>query len=76
MSDNVSALRKVLQKFMDSSERLRFFGNGMVILAEGFVAHVGDDVVSIKHHMKEEPDEFLRIDCIVKIAILGEYRQY
>jgi hypothetical protein len=75
MSD-ISSLRAILTKLKDTGDRVRFFGNGMVILAEGFIAHVGDDIVSIKHHSKEEPDEFLRIDCIVKVSILGEYRQY
>ncbi len=76
MSDNYHSLRATLTKLGETGERVRIYGNGMVILAEGLIANIGDDIVCIQHHRKEEPDEFLRLDCIVKVSILEESRQY
>ncbi|TFG33550.1 hypothetical protein EU527_07750 [Candidatus Thorarchaeota archaeon] len=69
-------LKSILQNAVKSGERLRFYGPGMMIVAEGTVALVGKDVVAIKHSNKEEPDEFVNLECIIKVQILGEYRQY
>ena len=71
-----STLRTILIEAAKSGDRLRFYSHGMTILAEGFVAFVGDDVVGIRHHDKEEADEFVLIECITKVQVLGEYRQY
>jgi hypothetical protein len=71
-----STLRTILIEAAKSGDRLRFYSHGMTIIAEGFVAFVGDDVVGIRHHDKEEADEFVLIECITKVQILGEYRQY
>ena len=69
-------LRSILQNAVKSGERLRFYGPGMMIVAEGTVSFVGKEVVGIKHGNTEEPDEFINLNCIIKVQILGEYRQY
>lgn len=69
-------LRSILQNAAKSGERLRFFGPGMLIVAEGTVAFVGKEVVALKHGNTEEPDEFVNLNCIIKVQVLGEYRQY
>ena len=69
-------LRSILQNAVKSGERLRFYGPGMMIVAEGTVAFVGKEVVAIKHSSNEEPDEFINLSCIIKIQVLGEYRPY
>ncbi len=69
-------LRSILQDAIKSGERLRFFGPGMMIVAEGTVAFVGKEVVAIKHGNTEDPDEFINLSCIIKIQVLGEYRHY
>ncbi|UCH05719.1 MAG: hypothetical protein JSW05_06025 [Candidatus Thorarchaeota archaeon] len=71
-----STLRSVLLEAAKSGERYRFYGAGMIILAEGVVAFVGDGIVGIRHHDKEKPDEFVVLDCITKVQVLGEYRHY
>ncbi|MFW9834119.1 MAG: hypothetical protein ACFFEK_09005 [Candidatus Thorarchaeota archaeon] len=69
-------LRSVLLEAAKSGERMRFYGPGMMIVAEGQIAFVGEDVVGLKHGKTEDADEFVCIECIIKIQILGEYRQY
>ena len=69
-------LRSVLLEAAKSGERMRFYGPGMMIVAEGQIAFVGDDVVGLKHGRTEDADEFVCIECIIKIQTLGEYRQY
>jgi len=69
-------LRSVLLDAVKSGDRLRFFGPGMMIVAEGTVAFVGKKVVGIKHGNTKEPDEFINLNCIIKIQVLGEYRHY
>ena len=59
-----------------SGDRLRFYSHGMTILAEGIVDFVGDDIVGIRHHDKDDADEFVLIECITKVQVLGEYRHY
>ncbi len=71
-----ATLRSVLLDAAKSGERMRFYGPGMMIVAEGQIAFVGEDVVGIKHGKTEEADEFVCIECIIKVQILGEYRQY
>ena len=71
-----STLKSVLLEAAKSGERLRFYGAGMVILAEGVVAYVGDGIVGIRHHDKEKADEFIVMECITKVQVLGEYRHY
>jgi hypothetical protein len=71
-----TTLRSVLLEAAKSGERMRFYGPGMMIVAEGQIAFVGEDVVGLKHGRTEDADEFVCIECIIKIQILGEYRQY
>ena len=69
-------LRSVLLEAAKSGERIRFFGAGMMIVAEGQVAFVGEDIVGIRHGKTEDADEFVCIECIIKLQTLGEYRHY
>ncbi len=69
-------LRSVLLDAAKSGERMRFFGPGMMIVAEGKIAFVGKDVVCLKHGNTEDADEFVCIECIIKVQTLGEYRHY
>ncbi len=69
-------LRSVLLNAAKSGARLRFYGPGMMIIAEGRVVFVGEDVVGIKHGDTNDADEFVCIECIIKVQILGEYRHY
>ncbi|TFG31529.1 hypothetical protein EU527_12290 [Candidatus Thorarchaeota archaeon] len=69
-------LRSVLLDAVKSGDRLRFFGPGMMIVAEGIVAFVGKEVVAIKHGTTGEPDEFINLNCIIKVQVLSEYRHY
>ncbi|MFX1261725.1 MAG: hypothetical protein ACFFAZ_06540 [Promethearchaeota archaeon] len=71
-----STLRTILIEAAKSGKRLRFYGHGMTILAEGFIDFVGDEIVGIRHHEGKEADEFVRTDCLTKIQVLEEYRQY
>lgn len=71
-----ATLRSVLLDAAKSGEQLRFYGSGMMIVAEGRVAFVGEDVVGLSHGKAEDADEFVRIECIIKVQILGEYRHY
>jgi hypothetical protein len=74
--ENDATLRSVLLDAAKSGERLRFYGPGMMIVAEGRVAFVGEDVVGLSHGKSDEADEFVCIECIIKVQILGEYRHY
>ena len=69
-------LRSVLLDAAKSGERIRFFGPGMMIVAEGQIAFVGEDIVGIRHGKTDDADEFVCIECIIKLQTLGEYRQY
>ncbi|MBN2228587.1 MAG: hypothetical protein JW779_03265 [Candidatus Thorarchaeota archaeon] len=69
-------LRSILQNASKSGDRLRFFGPGMMIVAEGRVAFVGKEVVAIRHGDTDDPDEFVNLECIIKVQVLGEYRHY
>ena len=71
-----ATLRSVLIDAAKSKERIRFFGPGMMIVAEGQIAFVGKDIVGVKHGKTEDADEFVCIECIIKLQTLGEYRQY
>ncbi len=71
-----ATLRSVLLDAAKSGERLRFYGPGMMIVAEGRVAFVGKDVVGLRHGNTEDADEFVCIECIIKVQTLGEYRHY
>ena len=71
-----ATLRSVLLDAAKSGARLRFFGPGMMIVAEGCVAFVGEDVVGLKHGETNDADEFVCIECIIKVQTLGEYRHY
>ncbi len=69
-------LRSILQNASKTGERLRFYGPGMMIVAEGRVAFVGKEIVAIKHAESNEPDEFVNLECIIKVQVLGEYGNY
>ena len=71
-----ATLRSVLLDAAKSGERLRFYGPGMMIVAEGCVAFVGVDVVGLRHGDTEDADEYVSIECIIKVQILGESRHY
>lgn len=71
-----ATLRSVLLDAAKSGERLRFYGTGMMIVAEGRVAFVGEDVVGLRHGETKDVDEYVCIECIIKIQTLGEYRHY
>ena len=71
-----TSLRTVLLNAAKSGEQMRFFGPGMMIVAEGRIAFVGEDVVGLKHGNAEDADEFVCIECIIKVQPLGEYRHY
>lgn len=74
--ENDATLRSVLLEAAKNGERLRFFGPGMMILAEGRVAFVGETVVGIRHGDSNDADEYVSLDCIIKVQILGDYRHY
>ncbi|MFW9966353.1 MAG: hypothetical protein ACFFEA_04300 [Candidatus Thorarchaeota archaeon] len=71
-----SALRTILIDAAKSGERIRFYSHGMTILAEGIVDFVGDDIVAIRHHGKEKPEEYILTECVTKVQVLEEYRHY
>jgi len=71
-----ATLRSVLLDAAKSGETMRFYGPGMMIVAEGQIAFVGKDVVGLKHGKAEDVDEFVCIECIIKVQTLGEYRHY
>lgn len=70
------SLRTILLDGAKSGETFRFYGPGMMIVAEGKVAFVGKDVVGLTHGKTDEADEFVSLECIIKIQILGEYGHY
>ncbi len=74
--ENDATLRSVLLEAAKSGERLRFYGPGMMIVAEGRVVFVGEDVVGLRHGETEDADEFVCIECIIKVQTLREYRHY
>jgi hypothetical protein len=69
-------LRSILQDALKKGERLRFYGPGMMIVAEGQIVFVGKEIVALKHDEGKEADEFVNLDCIIKVQVLGEYRHY
>lgn len=71
-----ATLRSVLLDAAKSGVRLRFYGSGMMIVAEGHVAFVGEDVVGLRHGETEDADEYVCIECVIKIQVIGEYRHY
>lgn len=71
-----ATLRSILLDVAKKGERLRFYGPGMMIVAEGRVAFVGEDIVGLKHGETEDADEYVSIECVIKIQVIGEYRQY
>ena len=71
-----ATLRSVLLEAAKKGERLRFYGPGMMIVAEGLVAFVGEDIVGLKHGDTKDADEYVCIECVIKIQIIGEYRHY
>jgi len=71
-----STLKEILLEAAKSGDRLRFYGPGMMIIAEGLVAFVGDGVIGIRHGDDQEPDEYVVADCLVKVQVIGEYRHY
>ena len=71
-----ATLRSVLLDIAKSGERLRFYGPGMMIVAEGRVAFVGEDIVGLRHGETKDADEYVCIECVIKIQIIGEYRHY
>ncbi|MHA2300873.1 MAG: hypothetical protein ACXACD_07950 [Candidatus Thorarchaeota archaeon] len=70
-----STLRTILIEAAKSGDRLRFYSHGMTILAEG-IEFVGDDIIGIRHHDKDKAEEYVLIECITKVQVLGEYRHY
>ena len=71
-----ATLRSVLLEAAKKGERLRFYGPGMMIVAEGRVAFVGEDIVGLKHGDTKDADVYVCIECVIKIQIVGEYRHY
>lgn len=71
-----ATLRSILKEAAEEGTRVRFYGANMIILAEGFVAFVGNGIVGIKHHSKEKADEFVSLAAIVKVQYLAEYSHY
>ena len=71
-----TTLRSILLEAAKSGERLRFFGPGMMIVAEGRVAFVGEDIVGLRHGETDDADEYVSIECVIKIQVIGEYRHY
>ena len=71
-----TTLRSILLEAAKKEEHLRFFGPGMMIVAEGRIAFVGEDVIGLKHGDTEDADEFINIECVIKIQLIGEYRHY
>jgi len=74
--ENEATLRSVLLDAAKKNERLRFYGPGMMIVAEGRVAFVGKDVVGLRHGETDDADEYVCIECVIKIQLIGEYRHY
>jgi len=74
--ENEATLRSVLLDAAKKGERLRFYGPGMMIVAEGRVAFVGKDVVGLRHGDTDDADEYICIECVIKIQLIGEYRHY
>jgi len=74
--ENEATLRSVLLDAAKKGERLRFYGPGMMIVAEGRVAFVGKDVVGLRHGDTDDADEYVSIECVIKIQLIGEYRHY
>ncbi len=73
---NDATLTSILLEAAEQGTRVRFYGANMVILAEGFVAFVGNGIVGIKHQSKETADEFVMVGSIIKIQYLAEYSHY
>jgi len=71
-----ATIRSVLLEAAKKGERLRFFGPGMMIVAEGVVAFVGEGIVGLKHGDTKDADEYVNIDCVIKVQHIGEYRHY
>ena len=69
-------LRSVLLDAAKKGDRLRFFGPGMMIVAEGRITFVGEDIVGLRHGETEDADEYVCIECVIKIQVIGEYRHY
>lgn len=67
-------MEMVLLQAAKSPVTLRFYGNQMTIIAEGQVAFVGKGIVALRRRKDKEPDEFVKIDSIVKVQELPEYR--
>jgi hypothetical protein len=70
------SLRSILLEAAKSGDTLRFYGQGMMIIAEGKVAFLGRDIVGVSHGDTGDADEFINLDCIIKVQILGDYRHY
>lgn len=67
-------MASVLREAAERNTRLRFFCTNMSIMAEGRVAYVTEGIVALYHRDEEEPDEFLRLNQIVKVQKLTEPR--
>ncbi|MGQ4872196.1 MAG: hypothetical protein ACP6IT_10240 [Candidatus Thorarchaeota archaeon] len=65
-------LRSVLERAADTRTRVRLFGNSMVILAEGKVAYVGENIVALKRDDPSPAEEFVALDSIVKVQHIKE----
>ncbi|TFG10346.1 hypothetical protein EU538_02275 [Candidatus Thorarchaeota archaeon] len=70
--EKLSNLRAVLTWASQEGCDLKFHGRNSSTLAEGRVAYVGDDIVAVLHNKDDKPDEFLCLNEIVKVTILGE----
>ncbi len=70
--DKLPNLRAVLIWASKEEIDLKLYGRDSKTLSEGRVAYIGDDVVAILHNKDDKPDEFLRLDEITKITILGK----
>ena len=67
-------MEMVLLQAAKSGVTLRFYGSQMTIIAEGQVAFVGKGIVGMRRRKDKEPDEFVKIESIVKVQELPEYR--
>ncbi len=64
----------VLLQAAKTGVNLRLYGNQMCIIAEGQVAFVGKGIVALRHRKDKDPDEFVKIDSILKVQELPEQR--
>ncbi|TFF83686.1 hypothetical protein EU524_02085 [Candidatus Thorarchaeota archaeon] len=77
MEDNedFTTLPSVLEWARRTGQRLRFYGRGMTIMAEGLIASASEELVALKHRENQEAEEFLMLSEIAKVQTLEEMYQ-